>query len=310
MTPVTFAAIGECMIELSGRGDDFWQMGFAGDTFNTAWYARAILPAQSRVAYVTALGDDPFSERMRAFIADAGIETDRIRTVENRRPGLYAITLEEGERSFTYWRGESAARQVADDAAWLEQALSAADLLYVSGITLGILTPDARDSLFAALAARREAGARIAFDSNFRAALWPDRDVARAAFEEALKIADVALPTFDDEAMLFGDADPHATARRIASLGVAEIVVKNGAAPCLVVAEGRSDEVPPMTPAQVVDTTGAGDSFGATYLAARLSGEAPGAAARRGHRVAAEVVGVHGALAAIDREALFDQGQS
>ena len=131
------------------------------------------------------------------------------------------------------------------------------------------------------------------------------RDSARAAFEEALKIADVALPTFDDEAMLFGDADPQATAERIASLGVAEIVVKNGAGPCLLVAEGGSEEVPPQRPVQVVDTTGAGDSFGAAYLAARLMGKAPGPAARLGHRVAAEVVGVHGALAEIDREALF-----
>jgi len=300
MKPVSFASIGECMIELSGRGDDLWQMGFAGDTFNTAWYARAILPAERRVAYVTALGDDPFSERMRAFIDAAGVETDRIRTIPGKRPGLYAITLREGERSFTYWRGESAARQLADDDARLDKALADAELLYFSGITLGILTPAARQRLFDAIGGRRREGARIAFDPNFRAALWPDLDEARAAMEAALGLADFALPTFDDEAKLFGDTNPEATADRIGALGVGEIVVKNGSEPCLVIADGTRERVPTVKPERIVDTTGAGDSFGGAYLAARLAGRTPVEAARLGHRVAAEVVGVHGALAKVE----------
>jgi 2-dehydro-3-deoxygluconokinase len=310
MISVPFAAIGECMIELSGRGDDLWQMGFAGDTFNTAWYARAILPPEHGVGYVTALGDDPFSGRMRAFMADAGIDTGRIRTVEGRRPGLYAITLKEGERSFTYWRGEAAARMLADDAAWLAEALTDAGMLYFSGITLGILTPEARTRLIAALAEARSAGARIAFDTNFRPALWPDQAEARQAMQAALSVADIALPTFDDEEKLFGDASPEATAERIAGLGVAEVVVKNGAKPCLIAADGKKIEVPPAHAPRLVDTTGAGDSFGGAYLAARLLGHAPVKAARIGHAVAAEVVGVHGALANIERdwvEALLDE---
>ena len=301
MKPVSFASIGECMIELSGRGDDLWQMGFAGDTFNTAWYARAVLPAERRVAYVTALGDDPFSERMRAFIDAAGVETDRIRTIPGRRPGLYAITLREGERSFTYWRGESAARQLADDDARLDKALADAELLYFSGITLGILTPAARQRLFDAIGDRRREGVRIAFDPNFRAALWPDLDEARAAMQAALGLADFALPTFDDEAKLFGDGSPEATAERIAALGAGEVVVKNGANPCLVLAEGFRASVEPARPPRIVDTTGAGDSFGGAYLAARLLGRKPVEAAKLGHAVAAEVVGVHGALANIER---------
>jgi 2-dehydro-3-deoxygluconokinase len=293
------------MLELSGRGDDLWQMGFAGDTFNAAWYARAILPAERRAAYVTALGDDPFSAHMRTFIGEAGVETDRIRSVPGRRPGLYAITLKEAERTFTYWRGESAARLLADDAEWLRRALGGADLLYFSGITLAILAPERRSRFLAELAERRAAGARIAFDPNFRAALWPDRAAARAAMERACEVADVVLPTHSDEAELFGDASPEATARRISQCGAAEIVVKNGAEPCLVVAEGRRDLVAPVEPRRVVDTTGAGDSFAGAYLAGRLMGFDPAAAARLGHAVAAEVIGVHGALAKIDRESVL-----
>jgi 2-dehydro-3-deoxygluconokinase len=299
---VSFASIGECMIELSAGEGDFWKMGFAGDTFNTAWYARALLTPEHRVAYVTAIGDDHFSRRMVAFMRAAGIETNRLRSVPGQRPGLYAISLENAERSFTYWRGESAARLLADDPGWLRSALAGAEMLYFSGITLAILAADRRDQLLLALAERRDRGARIVFDPNFRPALWPDRGEARAAMEAGCRAADMALPTFSDEAELFGDGSPEETARRIAGFGVEELVVKNGDAPCLVVAEGRRETVPPVVPEKVVDTTGAGDAFGGAYLAGRILGLKAVAAARLGHVVAAEVIGVHGALVEIDRD--------
>ncbi len=301
MKPVSFATIGECMIELSAGKDQLWRMGFAGDTFNTAWYARAILPPKSGVAYVTALGDDPFSGEMRKSIARAGIATDRIREVPGLRPGLYAITLKNAERAFTYWRDASAARHLADDAAWLSQALSGAGMLYFSGITLGILSPVARRRLLKAIAAKRAAGTMIAFDPNFRPVLWPDSKAARAAMEAAYAVADIALPTFPDEKSLFGDRRIEDTERRMADAGVREFVIKNGDKPVLVFGDGLHGRVPPSAPKRIVDTTGAGDSFCGAYLAARLIGLDPLSAGKLGNRVAAEVIGVHGALAKIDR---------
>ena len=301
MKPATFASIGECMIELSAGKRELWRMGFAGDTFNTAWYARATLPKSGSVAYVTALGDDPFSAEMRRFFAKSGVATDRIREIENRRPGLYAITLKKAERAFTYWRGESAARCLADDPAWLWRALLGVELLYFSGITLAILSAAARKVLLDELARRREAGTRIAFDPNFRPALWPDRKEARAAIGSAYAIADIALPTFSDENLLFGDRTVGDTEKRMASAGIREFVIKNGDEPAVVFGDGLHGKVPPSRPRRVVDTTGAGDSFCGAYLAGRLVGLSPIDATRLGHLVAAEVIGVHGALMKIDR---------
>lgn len=301
MKPVSFVSIGECMIELSAGKGGLWRMGFAGDTFNTAWYARATLPRSRSVAYVTALGDDPFSAEMRKFFAKANVGTDRIREVRDKHPGLYAITLRKAERAFTYWRGDSAARQLADDPAWLRRALARTELLYFSGITLAILSPRARRTLLDELARRRGAGTRIAFDPNFRPVLWPDRRQARAAIGSAYAIADIALPTFSDEKQLFGDRTVGDTEKRIASAGIKEFVIKNGDEPAVVFGDGLHGEVPPSRPRKVVDTTGAGDSFCGAYLAGRLVGLSPIDATRLGHLVAAEVIGVHGALMKIDR---------
>jgi len=294
-----FASIGECMIELSGAAGDNWRMGFAGDTFNTIWYVRALSAPDYAVDYVSAFGDDPFSQKQRDFFAENGIGTAKSPIISGARPGLYAITLDGAERSFTYWRSDAAARRLAGDREALAASLKGRDIVYFSGITLAILAPTDRRALLEAIAAARDNGSRIAFDPNYRPRLWENAETARAAIGEAMRLADIALPTFPDEKDLFGDASPAATATRLAALGVKEIVVKDGTGPALVVAEGREESIPAVT-ANAVDTTGAGDSFNGAYLSARLQGLAPAEAARRAHCVAARVVEFHGALAPME----------
>jgi 2-dehydro-3-deoxygluconokinase len=290
------AAVGECMLELSALPGGDWRMGFAGDTFNTLWAMRALLPENVAADYVSAFGDDPFSRDQVAFFRDHGIGVARSPVIAGARPGLYAITLTGAERSFTYWRADAAARRLADDPAALRASLDGRRLVYFSGITLAILEPKAGDTLLDTLKAVRGGGTTVAFDPNYRPRLWPSPEAARDAISAALTVADIALPTFPDERALFGDATPYATAERLAKAGVAEIVVKDGEAPALVAAAGDTTPVPAVR-VEAVDTTGAGDSFNGGYLAARLSGDAPVDAARRAHRVAAAVVQVRGALA-------------
>ena len=290
-------SIGECMLELSGRGGRDWQMGFAGDTLNTLWAARALTGPEHSANYVSAFGDDPFSRDQIAFLADNGIGTAQSPIIAGARPGLYAITLAGAERSFTYWRGDSAAKQLATDPAALAKSLSGQALVYFSGITLAILNNEGREVLFDAVGKARRAGSLIAFDPNYRPRLWTSPGEAQDSVRKALAITDIALPTFPDEQMLFGDASPEATAARLTEAGIAEILVKNGEKPALVRHAGADEHVPAVEVADPVDTTGAGDSFNGSYLAARLAGHEPVEAARRAHVVAAAVVQVRGALA-------------
>lgn len=292
---VSVASVGECMLELSGRGRN-WEMGFAGDTFNTLWAMRALLPEDAVTDYVSAFGDDPFSEEQRAFMGGHGIGIAESPMIVGARPGLYAITLQDAERSFTYWRNDAAARLLAIDPQRLERSLSGRSLVYFSGITLAILEPAARSVLFEALRRARKGDALIAFDPNYRPRLWASAEIARAAIKEALDLTDIALPTYPDEQMLFGDVSPSEAAKRLAGHGVEEIVVKNGSEPAWAAWKLETNAIPAInvTP---VDTTGAGDSFNGAYLAARLLGAAPFEAAAKAHRVAAAVVQVKGALA-------------
>lgn len=289
------ASIGECMLELSARPDRAWDLGYAGDTFNTLWAIRALTGLSCD--YVSAFGDDPFSAKQIAFLAEAGIGIAASPVIPGARPGLYAITLTGAERSFTYWRSDSAAKQLASQPAQLANSLENRALVYFSGITLAILSPAARETLLAAVADARKAGSLIAFDPNYRPRLWASPEEARAAIDAALAVCNIALPTFPDEQMLCGDASPAATAERLLAAGVREIVVKDGAEPCLVVTEGGRSTVPAVHVANPVDTTGAGDSFNGAYLSARLLGHPPAEAAALAHRVAAAVVQVRGALA-------------
>jgi 2-dehydro-3-deoxygluconokinase len=296
---VSVASVGECMLELSGHGGD-WRMGFAGDTFNTLWTMRALLPEGAVTDYVSAFGDDPFSQEQRAFMQENGIGIAESPVIAGARPGLYAITLERAERSFTYWRNDAAARLLASEPEKLEASLSNRSLVYFSGITLAILEAEARQALLAALAEARKGGALIAFDPNYRPRLWASAEAAQTAIRQALNLTDIALPTYPDEQMLFGDASPAEAAKRLAGHGIEEIVVKNGHEPAFAAWKLETNTIPAIKVATPVDTTGAGDSFNGAYLAARLLGLPPFDAAAKAHRVAAAVVQVKGALAPFD----------
>lgn len=296
------AAMGECMIELFRRPDGSLTMGFGGDTLNTAVYmARLGTP----VSYVTALGDDTISADMLSAWQAEGVDTTRVLRLPGRLPGLYLIETDpKGERRFLYWRDSAPAREllVLPESPVLVAELEGYDLLYLSGISLAIWGEAGRAELYGLLDRVRARGGRVAFDTNWRPRLWPDKAVARQAYEEVLARTDIALPGVADLRDLFDDGDAQAVLSRMQASGVGEIVVKLEEPGCLVAAGDLREEVPAERVAEVVDTTAAGDSFSAGYLSARLAGRDPVSAARCGHRLAAIVIQHRGAI--IPREAM------
>ena len=289
--------VGEVMIELTRGGDGRLAFASGGDTFNTAVYlARAGID----VAFASALGDDRYSDAILAQAAAEGVACDLVLRVGGRLPGLYMIDTDAaGQRQFHYWRGEAPARDLFELADWgrVAESLLKARLVYFSGITLSLYSNTGLGRLLAVVEMARQQGAKIAFDGNFRPRGWKgDLTRTRTVFMEALKRVDIALPTYDDEAVLWGDPSPEATVERLGAFGVGEIVVKNGPNSALVASGGQSEFVPVPEVVVPVDTTAAGDSFNAAYLAARLSGDGPSAAAAAAHRLAGQVIRHRGAI--------------
>ncbi|SUB31973.1 2-dehydro-3-deoxygluconokinase [Yersinia pseudotuberculosis] len=305
MTSKNIAAIGECMIELSQKGTDL-SRGFGGDTLNTAVYiARQVSAPDLNVHYVTALGTDSFSEEMLTAWQQENIQTDLIQRMDNKLPGLYFIeTDESGERTFYYWRNDAAARfwltsPAADD---ICQRLETFDYLYLSGISLAILDSASRQRLLKLLRACRAKGGKVIFDNNYRPRLWQSKEETQEAYRDMLACTDIAFLTLDDEDMLWGEKPLEQVIDRTQALGVSEIIIKRGADSCIVWVKEGSEAQQYDVPAvklpkeDVVDTTAAGDSFSAGYLAVRLTGGNAHDAAVRGHLTASTVIQYRGAI--------------
>jgi 2-dehydro-3-deoxygluconokinase len=300
MAQVKIACIGECMVELSALAFDAGRagLGVAGDTLNAAVYLHRSLPEDAaQVSYVTALGDDPISCQMVDIIAAHGIETGLIARRAGALPGIYAIDLTpQGERSFHYWRSASAARSMFADGGIALSRLTDFEVIYLSGISLAILPAADRDALIAQLAAHKAQGGQVVFDSNYRPRLWPDIATAQAAMAAIWGVCTCALPSADDEAALWDDADDAAIIARIVAAGVPEIALKRGARGPILWCDGRLIENSYPAAKTLRDTTAAGDAFNGAYLAARLAGHDPEVAARRGHDLACHVIGQPGAI--------------
>jgi 2-dehydro-3-deoxygluconokinase len=288
------ASIGECMIELKQAGGGLYARGYGGDTLNTAVYLARLGVA---VDYITALGDDPLSEEMLAGWAAEGVGTGQVLRLPGKLPGIYLIgTDEKGERRFFHWRDTSAVRRLMDlpETIGILDSLASYDLVYLSAVTLSLYNELGRERLLAALRRARRSGTRVAFDTNFRIRGWPDLDVARAVFGEAFATSDIVLASTEDLLPLYPEASAERLMARISS---AEAVLRLPEPASIVRFEGVAHEIKadPVT-GPVVDTTAAGDSFSAAYIAARLAGAEPIEAARMGHRLAGVVVCHPGAI--------------
>lgn len=288
--------IGEAMLELAREGGD-WRLAYGGDTLNTAIH---LARAGHDVAYLTAIGSDALSGELKASWASEGLDTSLVLEHPSRSTGLYAISTDAaGERSFSYWRDTSAAREMfaLPGAEAALQVAEQADLIAFSLITLAILPPEARVILLDLCKRVRGRGGKVAFDGNYRPRLWPSAAAACAARDAAIACADIGLPTLDDEALLCPGVSADSVAAHWEALGCGETVVKLGPQ------GARLPDGIVLAPPQVlepVDTSGAGDAFNGGYLAARMNGEDIAAAAMTGHRLAGWCVMRPGAIPAQD----------
>jgi len=300
MADLNIALIGECMIELQQIGQNV-RKGFGGDTLNTAVYLSRLTAGKSvNVSYVTALGQDKISQEMVDNWNSEGIDTTLVQRSATKQPGLYMVeTDDEGERSFLYWRNDSAAKYWLESASEeLLESLVKQDAIYLSAISLAILSPESREKLFDLLGRCKDAGGKVIFDNNYRPQLWNSAEEAAENYKRLLAVTHTGLLTFDDEQEVFGDTCLEECIARTCELGVQEIVIKRGGKECLIVnsEETISVEANTVPKEKVVDTNAAGDSFAAGYMSKRLLGASCVDAAKKAHNVAGTVIQHKGAI--------------
>ncbi|WP_159566802.1 sugar kinase [Budvicia diplopodorum] len=305
MTTKKIAIIGECMIELSEKGDSL-SRGFGGDTLNTSVYIARQVPADKlAVHYVSALGTDSFSNEMLTIWQKENVKTNLVQQMDDKLPGLYYIETDEtGERKFYYWRNDAAARYwlSSDKSDAICQQLAHFDYLYLSGISVAVLNAESREKLIALLKTCRSNGGKVIFDNNYRPRLWQSREETQQVYHDVLSCTDIAFLTLDDEDLLWGQEPVEAVITRTQALGVSEIIIKRGSESCIVATAQGQEEVPAikLPKEKVIDTTAAGDSFSAGYLSVRLQGGSVTDAAKRGHLTASTVIQYRGAIIPLD----------
>ena len=263
-------SIGECMAEFSPDEQlGKFNLGFAGDTFNTAWYI-ANNHADVNSAYFSKVGDDELSDQMLKFMSDNQVDTTYIKPVAGSTIGLYLISLVNGERTFSYWRNKSAATFLGQNVDDVGNAMKKQDMIYFSGITLAILDQNSRENLFSCLKSARRAGKKIAFDPNLRPKLWNDKKEMCDVIMAGANLSDIILPSFEDEATWFSDADPMSTLARYQNVGAETVVVKNAGDPVSFWSQHGTGTYLVESVEKIIDSTAAGDSFNAEILVGLL----------------------------------------
>jgi 2-dehydro-3-deoxygluconokinase len=312
---VRLAAIGEVMVELApypvkkteANAPELMALSFGGDTYNTSVYLSRL---GIQTHYITNLGDDPYSQLVLKRMADENIDTHMIQRLAGRSLGLYTIrNKQDGERDFFYWRKESPARELfstPESSEILFEQLKVTDCIYLSGITLAIISQQARENLIAVLKRLKKLNVIIAFDSNYRPRLWSTKQEAQAAILQLMQITDIALLTLDDEYLLWDDNNIQSCQQRYRHINLQELILKRGAQDVVALSAQTQTTIPVPSVPNVVDTTGAGDSFNAAYLAARLQGATIEDAVQKAIRCAAIVIGVRGAI--VDKWAFDYEG--
>lgn len=289
------------MVELTQSSSKTLKQSFAGDVFNTAVYLKRVFN-QHEVHFISAIGVDQFSTDMLNSCHQESLNTELVFRIPEKNLGLYSIqTDNDGERSFTYWRNDSAARQIMQfvDEQVITQ-LRQADMVFFSGISLAVITPDHREKFWFFIEKLKSLGVKIVFDPNYRANMWASHTEAKAQFEQAFYQADIILPGVDDFKNLYGLMSPEQIVEFCKPFAIQELIIKNGQHGIYCWHEGNCDYLDIVPVDKVIDSTSAGDSFNGAYLGARLQGFSVAEAGNLASKVAAIVIQYPGAIVPVN----------
>jgi len=299
--------MGECMVEFSPNNTGMLNQSFAGDVYNTAVYLNRLTDKSTNVSILTAVGNDDISYKMLSAFAAEDIDNSMVLVSDKATVGAYLIETDElGERSFVYWRGNSAAKSMMKDTALSEELLSQNkdSVFYFSGISIAIINKEDREQFWQMITRLKAQGIEIVFDSNYRPRLWDNEQEAVIQFNQALEVSDVVFAGVEDFDLLYKINSFDSVAEFLQQFDIKEAIIKNGSKGVVSISSGQVNFSPVVPVDKVVDSTSAGDSFNGAYLAAKINGQGVEEAVKFASKIAALVIQHSGAI--IDKKVFDD----
>ena len=261
-------AAGELLIDFtpcgtSSQGQLLYARNPGGAPANVLAMA-AKLGVKARLCAV--VGSDNFGTFLIESMLAAGIDTRFISRTARARTTLAFVDLDErNDRSFTFYR-KPGADILLTDAGIPDAAMEGCGVYHFSGVSL--TDEPARGAVLRAARRAKEMGLLVSFDPNYRPFLWPQAAQARQAFEEGMRCADIIKVSEEEVAFLLGQENAAQGAAELAKQYDALVLASCGARGALAANPsgllGRAEALP----VTVADTTGAGDAFLGTILAA------------------------------------------
>lgn len=261
-------AAGELLIDFtpcgtSSQGQLLYARNPGGAPANVLAMA-AKLGIKARLCAV--VGSDNFGTFLIESMLAAGIDTRFISRTARARTTLAFVDLDErNDRSFTFYR-KPGADILLTDAGIPDEAMEGCGVYHFSGVAL--TDEPARGAVLRAARRAKEMGLLVSFDPNYRPFLWPQAAQARQAFEEGMRCADIIKVSEEEVAFLLGQENAAQGAAELAKQYDALVLASCGARGALAANPsgllGRAEALP----VTVADTTGAGDAFLGTILAA------------------------------------------
>lgn len=299
------AVIGECMAEISGKPFSSVKLDMGGDTMNTSIYLKRLVKQDAEISFLTAMGTDPLSQALIEKWRSHDIKTNTVLINKTKKVAFYYIQNDEnGERSFQYWRNDSAAKFMMQHPSIAEAfaTLTHFDAIFLSGISVAILPPEDKQLLISQLRFLKEQGVKIIFDGNYRPQLWQDIKEAKNTYQSLYELSHLALVTFDDEQLIWQDQTIEQTQQRLSDFNIDELVIKDGENGCNYISANEDISVPTTPVTHVVDTTAAGDSFNAGFLAGWIKQQTPKRCCQMGNALAGQVIQQQGSIVDVTLE--------
>jgi fructokinase len=262
---------GEALVDLVDDGGSRRAVA-GGGPFNTAVaLGRLDVP----VAFAGAISRDAYGNILTQLLADAGVDTSLVRRSDLPTPQATVQRDGHGRNSYAFALAATAFTDVSPE--HLSILPDSAWAIHVG--TLGLAIDPPAGSYEAML--EREAGNRlIILDPNVRAAIFGEANAYRRRFERLAQLADIVKLSDDDAAWIYPDVSAAEVPELILGFGPRLVALTCGASGAVARSRLAAVEVPAIR-VRVVDTVGAGDSFGAALLAALIDERALGPAADR-----------------------------